>query len=317
MVKFGVQLWQEEFNLSGLKRAWREVEDMGYDSAWLYDHFYPMSTRTSRNILEPWTLLPSLADETSRLRLGVLVTCNSYRSPSVLAKIAASVDVMSEGRLEFGIGAGWYEDEYVAYGISFPDVKTRMEQLAESVEIIKRIWTQEKASFQGKYYAMRELISYPKPVQKPHPPIWIGGKDKRLLEIAARHADYVNFANCSLEEYRKKLDVLRRQCLRVGRNIEDIGKTWHGVLIIVDKEGNLRKEARRVKESSVSKEITRIELDEYLNKMIAGTPEQCIEKIQKYVDLGVTYFIPHFPFAKDLKAPHIFMDKVAPEFKRD
>jgi F420-dependent oxidoreductase-like protein len=310
MVRFGVQLCQEEFDFIRLGKACREVEDMGFESAWLYDHFYPMSSQTSKYILEPWAVLPSLASETTRLRLGVLVTCNSYRFPSVLAKIAATVDIMSEGRLEFGIGAGWYKDEYLAYGIPFPDVKTRIEQLAESIEIIKRIWTSEKASFQGKYYAIKDLFSYPKPVQKPYPPIWIGGKNKRLLQITAQHADYANFASCSVSEYQQSLDALKRQCMKAGRNFKKIEKTWHGRVIIVDKEKKLKREAMKIKESSTNNEVRKLSLNEYLNKNIAGTPEQCVEKIQKYVDLGVTYFIPHFPFAKDLKALKVFIEKV-------
>jgi len=311
MVRFGIQLCQEEFSLDGLKKSSHIVEDMGYDSAWLYDHFYPMSSQTSKYILESWTVLPSLASETTRLRLGVLVTCNSYRFPSVLAKIAATADIMSEGRLEFGIGAGWYEDEYKAYGIPFPDVRTRIEQLAESLEIIKRIWTGEKASFQGKHYTIKDLVSYPKPVQKPYPPIWIGGKNARLLQITAQHADYANFASCSVDEYQQKLDVLRRQCLKAGRNFGEIEKTWHGRVIIVDEEEKLNREALKVKESSTNNEVRKLSLDEYLDKVIAGTPAQCVEKIRKYIDLGATYFIPHFPFAKDLEAPQVFMEKVA------
>jgi len=311
MVRFGIQLCQEEFSLDGLRKASREVEGMGYDSAWLYDHFYPMSRQTSEYILESWTVLPSLASETTRLRLGVLVTCNSYRFPSVLAKIAATVDTMSGGRLEFGIGAGWYEDEYRAYGIPFPDVKTRIEQLAESVEIIKRIWTSEKASFQGKHYFVKDLVSYPKPVQKPYPPIWVGGKNEGLLQITAQHADYANFASCSVDEYQNKLDVLRGQCSKVGRNFGQIEKTWHGRVVIVDKKEKLKREALKVKESSTNKEVQKLSLTEYLDKVIAGTPEQCVQRIQKYVDIGVTYFIPHFPFAKDSRAPQVFMDRVA------
>lgn len=311
MVRFGIQLCQEEFSLDGLKKSSHIVEDMGYESAWLYDHFCPMSSQTSKYILESWTVLPSLASVTTRLRLGVLVTCNSYRFPSVLAKIAATADIMSEGRLEFGIGAGWYEDEYRAYGIPFPDVRTRIEQLEESLEIIKRIWTGEKASFQGKHYTIKDLISYPKPVQKPYPPIWIGGKNARLLQITAQHADYANFASCSVDEYQQKLDVLRRQCLKAGRNFGEIEKTWHGRVIIVDEEEKLNREALKVKESSTNNEVRKLSLDEYLDKVIAGTPGQCVEKIRKYVDLGVTYFIPHFPFAKDLEAPQVFMEKVA------
>ena len=315
MIKFGVQLWQEEFDFEGLKTAWREVENMGFDSAWLYDHFYPMSSRTSRYILEPWTILPCLAAETNRLRLGVIVTCNSYRYPSVLAKIAATVDVVSRGRLEFAIGAGWYEDEYIAYGIPFPDVKTRIEQLAEAVELIKRIWMKEKASFEGRYYSIKDLVSYPKPVQKPHPPIWIGGKSDRLLKVTAQHADYVNFAQITVEEYRRKLEVLRRHCESIGRDFEEIEKTWHGFVIIVEKERDLKKKALEFKEGSTIKHVREMSFERYLDSIIGGTAEQCVEKIQEYVDLGVTYFIPHFAFAKDFKALSVFMEKIASAFR--
>jgi len=315
MIRFGVQLWQEEFNFEGLKRAWREVEEMGFDSAWLYDHFYPMSNDTSWYILEPWTVLPCLAAETKRLRLGVIVTCNSYRYPSVLAKIAATVDVISEGRLEFGIGAGWHQDEYIAYGIPFPDVKTRIEQLAEAVELIKRIWTEERATFQGKYYAIKDLISYPKPIQKPHPPIWIGGKSDRLLRITAQHANYANFAQCTPGEFQQKLEALRKHCENMGRKFEEIEKTWHGFVIIVEKEKDLKKKALKFKEASMIKKVREMSLEKFLDAIIGGTPEQCIEKIQEYIDLGVTYFIPHFPFAQDLEPLRIFMEKVASAFK--
>lgn len=316
MVKFGVQLWQEEFDFDGLKKAWREVEEMGYDSAWIYDHFYPMSQETSKYILEAWTIMASLATETNRLRLGVLVTCNSYRFPSVLAKIAATVDVISKGRLEFGIGAGWHREEYDAYGLPFPDAKIRIEQLAEALELIKRIWTQERASFQGRYYTITDLFSYPKPLQKPHPPIWIGGKgDKLLRVVAAQYADYANFAACSVEEFRQRLNVLRRRCMELGRDFEAIEKTWHGSIIIADKEKEAKRMALKFKENSAISRTREMDAKVFLNRIIVGTPEQCVESIQRYVDLGVTYFVPNFPFAQDLKALRIFMDKVAPTFK--
>jgi len=315
MVRFGVSLWQEEFDLQGLKEAWRKIEDTGYDSAWLYDHFFPMSSQTSGYILEPWTTLPSLAAETRRLRLGVLVTCNSFRYPSVLAKVAASVDVMIGGRLEFGIGAGWYEDEYIAYGILFPDAKTRIEQLAESVELIKTIWTQDKASFRGKHYTVTDLVSYPKPLQKPHPPVWIGGKGDKILRIAAQHADYVNFAGGSVQEFNQRLEVLKTQCVRAGRSFDEIGKTWNGFMIIGQKE-EARRKALRLKQGLANKRSREMSDEEFINRITAGPPEECVDQIQRYVDLGVTYFIPHFPFDQDLRTLEIFMDKVLPAFKR-
>jgi len=234
----------------------------------------------------------------------------------VLAKIAATVDVISKGRLEFGIGAGWHREEYDAYGLPFPDAKIRIEQLAEALELIKRIWTQERASFQGRYYTITDLFSYPKPLQKPHPPIWIGGKgDKLLRVVAAQYADYANFAACSVEEFRQRLNVLRRRCMELGRDFEAIEKTWHGSIIIADKEKEAKRMALKFKENSAISRTREMDAKVFLNRIIVGTPEQCVESIQRYVDLGVTYFVPNFPFAQDLKALRIFMDKVAPTFK--
>jgi len=315
-MKFGVQLWQEDFSFEGLRAAWREVEAMGYDSAWLYDHFYSMSYPTRKSIMDSWTLLPSLAAETRRLRLGVLVTCNSFRFPSVLAKVAASVDVMTGGRLEFAIGAGWYKEEYDAYGIPFPGAATRIEQLEEAVEVIKRIWTRDEASFHGKHYRIRNLISLPRPLQRPHPPLWIGGKGERmLLRVTARHADYANLASCSPEEYRRKLEALRIHCGQVGRRFEEIVKTWHGTVIVTGEGENLGRRVLQVKESQTNPDIRRTSLETYLSRVIAGTPEQCVEKIQRYADLGVTYLIPHFPHTGDLKPLQTFAEEVIPAFR--
>jgi F420-dependent oxidoreductase-like protein len=315
MVKFGVSFWQEEYDFDGLKRAWHEVEDMGYDSAWVYDHLYPMSPKTSKHVLEAWTILSALAVETNHIRLGVLVTCNTYRFPSILAKIATTVDVISGGRLEFGIGAGWVKEEHGAYGISFPDVRTRIEQLAEAIELIKIIWTTEKANFHGKYYTIRDLVAYPKPVQKPYPPIWIGGASDDLLKVVAQHADYSNIASGSEEEYRQKLVTLRNQCLRIGRRFEDIQNTWQGFVMVGERKETRRK-ALKFKDTRVGKHhLKKISFDQLSNRMILGTPEQCIEKIQRYVSVGVTYFTLNFPFDYDLKATRIFIDKVAPAFK--
>lgn len=314
MIKFGVQFWQEEFYFDGLKRAWHEVEDIGYDSAWIYDHFHPMSYKTSKDIFEAWALLSSLATETNHLRFGVLVTCNSYRFPSVLAKIAAIIDVISGGRLEFGIGAGWNKEEYDAYGIPFPDAKIRIEQLYEAIVLIKRIWTQEKSNFKGKYYTAKCLVSYPKPLQKPHPPIWIGGKGDNLLRIVAQHANYINLAHCSVKEYFQRLEILKKHCQKFGRNFEDIKKTWHGIIIIAEKE-EARRKALKFKESTAISRIQKMSLEDFQKIIIAGTPEQCVEKIQRYVDLGVTYFIPYFPFARNLENHRIFIEDIASEFK--
>jgi F420-dependent oxidoreductase-like protein len=309
-IKFGVQFWQEEFDIVHLKNAVKEVEDMGFESAWIYDHFYPMSKATSYNMLEAWTLLPFLAAATEKIRLGVLVTCNSYRHPSILAKIASSVDIISNGRLEFGIGAGWFEEEYDAYGIPFPKAKIRLDQMDEAIVLIKKIWMNEKINFRGKYYTAKDLISLPKPIQKPYPPIMIGGKGDNLLRIAAQHADNVNLVNCTPEEYGKKLEVLKNYCEKNDRDYNCIIKSWHGLIVFTEKE-KARKMILKYKENSRIKSVQEKSLEELMNRAIVGTPEDCVDKIQDYINSGVEYFIPHFAFSDDLESEQIFIDEIS------
>ena len=315
MVKFGVQLRQEDFDFEQMKKAWRIVEELDYDSVWIYDHLYSMSCGSNKNVFEAWTLLPALALETKRIRFGVLVSCNSYRMPAILAKIAATVDVISNGRLEFGIGAGWHEGEYEAYGIPFPRGKIRIEQLAEAVDLIKKIWTQEKASFQGTYYTINDLEAYPKPLQKPYPPIWIGGQGNKLLQLAAQHADYINFDETSINKIKERLEVLKRKCVDVGRSYEAIKKSLFCHLIIAKTNEEASKQAHKFKETSTLRVVQNQSFNDFSETIIAGTPEQCLEKIQRYIDAGLTYFNFHFVFSKDLKAHRIFVDEIAPALK--
>lgn len=312
-VRFGVQLWLEEFDLKSLRGAWCELEGMGFESAWIYDHFYPMSMGTSLYIPEAWTVLPYLADATERLRLGVLVTCNSYRHPPILAKIAATVDLISGGRLEFGVGAGWHKVEYDAYGIPFPPAKVMLEQLSEAVDLIKRIWIQDKVNFKGKHYSVKDLISYPKPLQKPHPSVMIGGKGDKLLRIAAEHADNINLVNCTPEEYERRLNTFIKYCLEAGRNPDIITKSYHCSMIISD-EGEVKEKVMRFRHESCIPEIRGKSLNDLLKIMIVGTPQECIDKIQDYVDRGMNYLIPHFPYPDNLKPQKIFMREIAPSF---
>lgn len=314
MIRFGVQLHQEEYDLAKMKWAWRTIEELKFDSVWIYDHFYPMSKHTSTSILEAWTILPLLASETKRIRFGVFVTCNSYRFPPVLAKIAATVDVVSEGRLEFGIGAGWYDTEYEAYGILFPTPGTRIKQLDEAIELMKEIWTGKHVSFQGQFYRIKNLITHPKPVQKPYPPLWIGGKGDKLLKVAAKHADYINFPGTSVEETKDRLTVLKEHCASLGRKYEDIIKTWHARMVIDENPEKAKKKALQFKESSFIKTTIEMTNNDYLKRNIIGTPQECIKQIQQFIDEGITYFIFHFPYSMDLSAQRIFTEKVASSF---
>ncbi len=165
-VRFGIQTPQEGASYAALAEHWREAERLGYDTVWLDDHFYGVVTPPHADQLEAWVTLAALARETSRIRFGILVGCNSYRSPALVAKMAASLDVISGGRLEFGLGAGWFEQEYRAYGYDFPPVKQRLEQLAEALEICVRMWRDDRATFAGKHYRVEEAWNRPQPVQK-------------------------------------------------------------------------------------------------------------------------------------------------------
>ncbi len=313
MVGFGVQLWLEEYGLVDLRRAAREVEDLGYSSLWVYDHFYPMSRETSWSIMEPWTALTYLATQTEAVRLGVLVTCNSYRHPPILAKIAATVDVISGGRLEFGIGAGWFRDEYEAYGIPFRTASERIAMLGEGLEIIKGAWTRERFSFEGRYYRVKELVSEPKPVQKPHPPVWVGGKDRRVFRIAAKHADYLNIALLSPSKVEERFKVFREICREVGRDPGEVGLTWHGFVFMGEDGAELRERIRRFKENSNVVELKTMSMEEFMEGVIAGTPRECVEKINEYVERGVSYFVLNFPYSPDMKAQREFAEKVVPQ----
>jgi F420-dependent oxidoreductase-like protein len=199
-------------------------EKSGYDSIWVSDHFFQYKKYAYRNCMEAWTVLAALASKTEKIRLGTLVTCNSYRYPALLAKIAATVDVISEGRLFFGIGAEWKKGEYIAYGIPFPSVKERMDRLEEAVKIIRLLWTVPMTTLEGKYYTIKNAVSAPNPMQPPMPPILIGGGgEKRTLKMVAEYADYCNLTLGP--KLRHKLDVLRTHCKNVGRNYEDVEKS--------------------------------------------------------------------------------------------
>src|SRR5437868_2019409 len=158
-----------------MTRVAQEADALGYHSIWLYDHFHTIPTPMQEITFECWTSIAALARDTTRVRLGQMVTCNSYRPPALLAKMSSCIDVISNGRLIVGMGAGWYQHEYEAYGYEYGDMPERLRQLGEAVQVLKAMWTQDRARFEGRYYRLRGAINEPKPLQKPHPPLWIGG----------------------------------------------------------------------------------------------------------------------------------------------
>ncbi len=203
-----------------LRDFWREADAIDlYSTGWVFDHFYPIFSDSTGPCFEGWTLLAALTGQTSRLRLGVLVTGNTYRHPAVLANMAATLDVISEGRVEVGLGAGWNEVEHAGYGIPLPGLKERFDRLEEACEVLHRLFGEEAVTFRGHYYTLHEARCEPKPVQRPRPPLVIGGKgERRTLKIAARWADQWNFPGGEPAELSHKIDVLAAHCAAVGRD---------------------------------------------------------------------------------------------------
>jgi len=226
--KFGVQTPQILIDWPELLRIWQYLDDSPFESAWTMDHLVPGRTQGESDgpCLEGWTLLAALAQATRRLRLGCLVTGVTYRHPVVLAKIATTVDIISNGRLEFGLGAAWHEFEHRAYGIPFYNMGERQDRLEEALQVIKLLWTTSApATFHGKYYQLEDAPFLPPPVQKPHPPIMVGGSGpKRTLRTAASYADAVNLWG-PLEMVQESLKTLHAHCADIGRNPAEIRVT--------------------------------------------------------------------------------------------
>ena len=224
MLSFGIKTAPQHTTYDAMLKIWKEAEEIpSIEHAWLFDHFAPIQGDVSGPCLEGWTVLAAFAAETERLRLGLMVTGNTYRHPAVLAKIAATVDIISRGRLDFGIGAGWNVYEHESMGIPLYKPGERIRRLDEACEIIKRLFTQPTVDFDGRYYQLADARSEPKPVQRPYPPFVIGGGGEQLtLRVVAKHADIWNYTGGSVEEFTHKVGVLRDHCAAVDRDPDEI-----------------------------------------------------------------------------------------------
>jgi len=310
-IKFGVFLpfyaFKTEKNTSQLfnrlQDAVIECEKLGYSSVWLDDHLMI----NKMPILECWTTLSALSMVTKKVRLGTMVTCNSFRNPTLLAKMAATLDNISNGRLELGIGAGVQKNEHDAYGFPFLSAKDRVERLSEAVEIIKKLWIENEVSYKGKHYLLKNAVCEPKPLQNPHIPIVIGGGGEKLtLKVTARHADRFDWGYLpSLERYNRKLKILEKHCEIVGRNVSEIEKScWPAGQIFI---GTDRKELEAQIMQWVPKSVS---LEEFMQTNFVGTPKDCIKQLQPYMNLGVTQFMLFFGDLPDLKGLQLFAEKV-------
>jgi F420-dependent oxidoreductase-like protein len=317
-ITFGMfmpQGWKMELaSIDGAAAKWNAAvdiallaEQLGYDSIWLYDHFHNVPRPAHEAVFECWTTIAAISQRTSRIRLGQMVGCNSYRSPALLAKITSTVDVISGGRLDWGIGAGWYELEYRGYGFEFPKPSDRIGMLRESVEIVKSMWSQPETSYDGKYYKLVRANCDPKPLQQPHPPIWIGGGGEQLtLRVVAQHADCSNWGG-KPEEWARKREILKGHCRAVGRDEATIRKTFSPELFVRSTEAEVV--------AAGSRSINNEPFDSWRANNLVGTPEQVTEKILRYIELGCTGFIPWCADYPDTTSMELFAAEVMPNFR--
>jgi F420-dependent oxidoreductase-like protein len=306
-IKFGLFLPQVGLHFGVIKERAQLADRLGFHSVWFVDHMWSRGL-PDLDQLEAWTLVSATAAITERLGIGTLVLCNSYRHPALLAKMLATLDNISNGRALLGLGAGWMEEEYRAYGYSFPSARVRIEQLEEALAIIKLMLVEPRASFQGKYYAVDEAVNNPKPVQKPHPPILIGGAgEKRLLRVVAEHANIWNCPNTAAQALPHKLEVLKRHCDAIGRDPQTIEVSEQCVMVLGRDEKDLRQKTQFAKQALGSV----FDIDK---TALCGTPDQLIEAIQNRNRQGVTLFTTLFGDLNQPETLELFASKVAPAF---
>ena len=266
-------------------RVTKAAERLGFDSVWLFDHFHTYHRPVLETTFECWTSMAALARETSRIRLGQMVSCNSYRNPALMAKMATTVDVMSNGRLDFGIGAGWYEHEYNAYGYEFPPIGDRLRMLGEALQIFRAMWTEPYASFAGDFYRIDGAINEPKPVQKPGPPIWIGGEGEKVtLRLAAQYADVTNFGGTwDAGYYEHKLEVLAAHCDAVGRDPATITHSTDVETTVLRPGEDPIDVTERYRRGQ--------SLEEYRTHAVVGGKQEIIDAYGRLIDAGMDYLI--------------------------
>ena len=298
-MKIGVfvpQGWRMDLNSIKLADQWNtileaasNIENLGYESIWVYDHFHTVPKPTQDPTYECWTLMSALSQTTSKVRLGQMCTCNSYRNPAYLTKVASNIDVMSNGRLEYAIGAGWYDHEYRAYGYEYPSAGIRLKMLEESLIIYKKMTTEETPSFNGEFYQIDGAINQPKPIQKPYPPLWVcGGGEKVTLKLLAKYGDYGNW-DVDVDGFIQKSNILQNHCENVGRDFNEIGKTLHTNVLIADNQNDLD---RKVEKLST---YTNIPKDYYYERPLIGTKDKVFETIDQYKEAGCIYLIAYIP----------------------
>jgi len=305
-VEFGIQVEpQFGFGYEEFVDIAHHAEEAGFTSLWLSDHLLLKQESVSTDCFETWTLLAALARETSRIRMGTMATCQSYRNPALLAKIVAGVDRISGGRIEFGVGAGWKEIEYRAYGYDFPSPRVRVEQLVDTIEICLRMWRDDKATYRGTHYSVVDAPCGPKPLQRPHPRLWVTGQRPGIMRAAAKYGDAVNVSGFPTpERYAAVITDLERACARAGRAPTSLLRSQFCPVSI----GRSEREVEGLAAAGASR--THITKREWLR--ISGTPDAVVSQIRAYDRLGVNYLIACFPVGHEKTSLRLFADEVMP-----
>jgi len=285
------------------------AEEVGFDSIWLYDHFHTVPTPEQETCFEAWTSTAALARDTKRVKIGQMVTCNGYRNPALLAKMASTVDVLSHGRLLCGLGAGWYEHEWRAYGYGFPDTPDRMRAFREAVEIVVKLWTEAEATFEGRYHTVKGAMNVPKGVQTPHIPLWLGGGGEQVtLKLVAKWGSGSNFGGGKVDQVRQKMAVLRQHCAEQGRDIDEITRSTSMNIFLLDPGDDPVSATATVRGKR--------SYEEFVSDCFVGTTDQLVEHIQGLEAEGINYLITYFfRVAYDQTMLRRFAAEVLPRFE--
>jgi F420-dependent oxidoreductase-like protein len=295
----------------------KTADDGPFESIWVFDHFHTVPVPTQEATHEAWTLMAAFAAATRRVRLGQMCTCMGYRNPAYLAKVAATVDVISGGRTEMGIGAGWYEHEWRAYGYGFPGAGDRLGMLDEGVQIMRQLWTTGNATLDGKHYQVDGAICRPLPLQDGGIPLWIaGGGEKKTLRIAAQYAQYTNFAGTA-EGFVHKSQILAGHCRDLGTDFDAITRSANYDVILGETEREVQDRIAWLKDHmlryGVPEKVVQARVDGFASGPLVGTPELVAERLADLGKLGMNYAIVNFAeVAYDRTALTLFTEQVAP-----
>jgi F420-dependent oxidoreductase-like protein len=325
-MRFGMfvpQGWRLDLAGIDTKDQWQVMRDLAqfadqgpWESIWVFDHFHTVPVPTDEATHEAWTLMAAFGATTDRVRLGQMCTCMGYRNPAYLAKVAATVDAVSGGRVEMGIGGGWYEHEWNAYGYGFPSAGERLGMLDEGVQIMRELWTSGTTTLVGKHYQVQGAICRPLPLQRGGIPMWIaGGGEKKTLRIAAKYAQYTNFYGTP-DVFRRKSEILAQHCTDVGTDFDAITRSSNYNVVIGESDKDVQDKLAWIIDHYQPlippDELERYK-DLYRNGPLVGTVEQIVERLNEANDMGMTYAICNFiDAAYDRSSIELFQSKVIP-----